>query len=209
MQVRRFTNYDQYVRVQTEANKAKLQHVWASEKEIRAVAGYVKRRLPQPSLGICHGVRNGWEVARLRAMLGIPVIGTELSDTATRFENVIQWDFHDVKEEWLDGVDFIYSNAWDHSYAPRFCLDQWMKCVKPTGRCFLEWSTAHDEGGCSDCDCFGASFEEYREIISQKYLVDDVLRISRRRWSRLRNALRFRPPRNRGWTRLVFVIRHR
>ena len=29
------------------------------------------------------------------------IIGTDISTTALNFENSIQWDFHDQKEEWI------------------------------------------------------------------------------------------------------------
>src|SRR5262249_44726855 len=113
--------------------------------------------------GVCHGVRNGWEVRKFRELLGINVLGTEISDTAKHYLGVIQWDFHRVKKEWLQNVDFIYSNALDHSYDPSFCLHQWMKCLKPTGRCFIQWTVFHSEGDIDGADCFGASFHEYQE----------------------------------------------
>ncbi|MEJ0015745.1 MAG: hypothetical protein WDN25_04115 [Acetobacteraceae bacterium] len=46
------------------------------------------------------------------------MLGTEISDTATQSSTTIQWDFHEVKPEWLNSVDFIYSVSWDHRYDP-------------------------------------------------------------------------------------------
>lgn len=175
MQLRKFKDYETYVEVQTTTNKEKLHKVWAQEDEIFQIASYIQVQIPQPTFGICHGVRNGWEVSKFQERLGIKVIGTEISDTATIFPNVIQWDFHQIKEEWVNNVDFIYSNALDHSYDPQFCLDQWMRCLKPTGRCFIQWTVFHSEGDIDGADCFGASFEEYQAFISRKYEIENTI----------------------------------
>ena len=58
--------------------------------------------------------------------MGCEFLGTGVSDLATQFPHTIQWDFHDVEPEWLDSADVIYSNSFDHSYAPQRCLDAWM-----------------------------------------------------------------------------------
>ena len=68
----------------------------------------------------------------------------------------IQWDFHKTKDEWIDSVDFIYSNSFDHSYDPEGCLNAWMGCVRPGGLCILEHSSAHGPGGVNELDPFGA-----------------------------------------------------
>lgn len=175
MQLRKFKDYNTYVEVQTATNKEKLHKVWAQEDEISQIASHIQSHMPKPTFGICHGVRNGWEVCKFQELLGINVIGTEISDTATNFPGVIQWDFHQIKEEWVNNVDFIYSNALDHSYDPQFCLDQWMRCLKPTGRCFIQWTVFHSEGDIDGADCFGASFEEYQAFINRKYEIEDTL----------------------------------
>lgn len=175
MRLLKFTDYDAYVKAQTATNKEKLHKVWAQEQEIAQIAACIKLRIPTPELGLCHGVRNGWEVQRFRELLGINIVGTEISETAVHYPGVIQWDFHEVKEEWIQNVDFIYSNALDHSYDPSFCLDQWMKCLKPTGRCFIQWTVFHGEGEVDGADCFGASFEEYKALISVRYEIEDTL----------------------------------
>ena len=50
--------------------------------------------------------------------INVNVLGTEISSTATNYPNTIEWDFHDVKEEWVSNVDIVYSNSIDHSYKP-------------------------------------------------------------------------------------------
>ena len=175
MRLLKFADYDTYVKAQTVTNKKKLHKVWVQEQEIARIVSCIKLRIPNAELGLCHGVRNGWEVQRFREQLGINVFGTEISETAENYPGVMRWDFHQVKEEWIQHVDFIYSNALDHSYDPSFCLNQWMKCLKRTGRCFIQWTVFHSEGDIDDADCFGASFEEYKALISSQYEIEDTL----------------------------------
>jgi hypothetical protein len=150
-------DYDRYRRIQEEGNKRKINAVWVIEDNIKFLSTYIKTLLPQPQLGICHGTRRGKEQEWFRKYLGCEVIGTEISETATTFPHTIQWDFHNVKPEWIDAVDFIYSNSFDHSYAPEQCLNTWMSCVKPGGLCILEHSSYHEPEQASELDPFGAS----------------------------------------------------
>ncbi len=150
-------DYERYRLVQEEGNKRKINSVWVIEENIEFLANYIKQLVPHAQFGICHGTRRGKEQEWFRKYLGCEVIGTEISATATTFPHTIQWDFHDVKPEWLDAVDFIYSNSFDHSYAPEKCLNAWMSCVKPGGLCVLEHSSYHEPDGSSELDPFGAS----------------------------------------------------
>ena len=156
---------EQYRKVQSEGNKKKLERVWVKEKNIVNLANYIESHMDAVSFGICHGTRRGMEQGWFADALECEVIGTEISDTATDFPNTIQWDFHDVKDEWLGRVDFIYSNSFDHSYDPEKCINAWMSCLKPGGVCIIEHSSAHDEKEASELDPFGAS------IINMPYLI--------------------------------------
>jgi hypothetical protein len=148
-------DYEQYRRVQVEGNHRKLANVWVVEENIAFLANYLRRL--QPTFGICHGTRRGKEQEWFRKHLQCEVIGTEISDTAAQFPHTIQWDFHEVKPEWVGAVDFIYSNSFDHSYDPEKCLNAWMSCLRPGGVCILEHSNMHDTMGASELDPFGAS----------------------------------------------------
>ena len=111
-----FSSYDHYRRAQQLTNEAKRDSVWVRDPEIDFISRIIAARMPQVTFGICHGVRNGHEVERFRRLLKCDVIGTEISSSAEQYAHVIEWDFHDVKDEWLNSVDFIYSNSLDHSY---------------------------------------------------------------------------------------------
>lgn len=156
-------DYERYRAVQTEGNHRKLANVWVLEENIAFLSEYLRSHLSGIEFGLCHGTRRGDEQAWFRKYLGCEVIGTEISDTATQFPHTIQWDFHEVKDEWVDSVDFIYSNALDHSYDPEKCLGAWMRCVRPGGFCIIEHTPRHERA--TELDPFGA------ELTLMPYLI--------------------------------------
>ena len=128
---------------------------------------------------MCHGTRRGDEQSYFIEGFDIfdlkpEVIGTEISDNATQFPNTIEWDFHIAKDEWIKNVDVIYTNSFDHSPKPKECLDIWMSCLKPNGVCVIEYSDICDSKS-GRIDCFGASLDEYKEFITEKYDIVDIL----------------------------------
>ena len=197
MKLLKFSTLDEYTRIQSETNEAKLDWVAATTAEMDFIAQQVRRWNPEAQFGICHGVRNGWEVEQLRQRLGVDVIGTDISPTAEQFPHCVQWDFHEVKPEWVGAVDFIYSNALDHSYDPALALQRWKSCLTGKGIVFLQWTHHHNETG--GADCFGASLREYVAMLGEHFdVVESFNTYSlRRRW---REQLR-------GWVRRVPVRR--
>ena len=175
------------------ANMEKLDTVWVTEEHLNEIAHVITTTLPHASAmsasplesvmaGICHGVRNGYEVHELQKLLGCTnIIGTDISHSAIQFDSVIEWDFHETKEEWIQRFDFIYTNSLDHSYDPFECIVQWMKCLKWNGACFIHWSIEHsfdpdapfrDDSSIEDeIDCFKIDLEELEaKIRSLGYL---------------------------------------
>ncbi len=162
-----YLSYEHYRRTQIEVNELKLGSVWADRSELARVADYVRSHIPEAAFGICHGARNGFEVAVLRELLDIEVIGTDISPTACDFPNLVQWDFHEPNPEWVRSVDFVYSNSWDHSYDFDRCLAVWMESLRPGGKCFLQWTRIHSEEGVHDADCFGLSLAELESRVGE------------------------------------------
>jgi hypothetical protein len=158
-------DYESYRQVQVDGNRKKLDDVWVREENIEFLAQYIRNRVGTPRFGLCHGTRRGLEQAWFSKRLTCQVLGTDIADTAEQFPNTIQWDFHNVKQEWLGAADFIYSNAFDHSYDPEKCLNAWMSCVRPGGLCILEHSSAHGPSGTSLLDPFGA------DLLQMPYLI--------------------------------------
>jgi len=164
-------NYEAYKQAQIAKNEKKINHVWVKEKELVLVSRKIEKYIPDASFGICHGVRNAWEVKKLRQLLDIEVIGTDIAPSATRFDHTIEWDFHEIKDEWRNKVDFIYSNSFDHSYDPEMCLDRWMKCIKKRkGICFIHWMSTN-ANKIDAADCFAANLREYQKMFNKKYKV--------------------------------------
>ena len=138
-------------------NKQKIDNVWVLEENIAFLADYIRNsNTDVPQFGICHGTRRGKEQEWFSKYLGCKVIGTEISDTAENFPNTLQWDFHETKAEWIDAVDFVYSNSFDHSYDPEECLNAWMSCVKSGGICIIEHTSKHSPLSANQLDPFGA-----------------------------------------------------
>jgi len=158
-------DYEQYRQAQVSANKRKIDSVWAQEENIRFLADYLRRTIVNPKFGICHGTRRGLEQCWFRQYLGCEVIGTEISETATEFPDTIQWDFHETKPEWLNSVDFIYSNSLDHSYDPERCLNAWVSCLRPSGILIIEHSA--DDVEARESDPFGAQLAVMPYLVLQ------------------------------------------
>merc|ERR1712232_125221 len=109
------------------------------------------------------------------------VWGTEISVLGRQFRfTVAPWDFHDVKPHWEGRVDFVYSNALDHSFDPPLALRAWMKSVAPDGALLLEHSfaggAAGDPGVLSDP--YQASMAQLQRLVllSGAFELCDVLR---------------------------------
>lgn len=147
-------DYELYKKIQINGNKAKLDGVWATEDNIKFLSEYLKKNLDQINFGLCHGTRRGKEQIWFRKFLNCEVIGTELSDNAKDFPYTIQWDFHDIKNEWINSADFIYSNSFDHTYDPEKCINAWVECLRKNGLCIIEHSS--NDHHASDLDPFGA-----------------------------------------------------
>ncbi|MBI5446214.1 MAG: hypothetical protein HY900_33995 [Deltaproteobacteria bacterium] len=147
-------DYQRYREVQIAGNKKKIEATWVLEENIAFLSRYIRKTVGDVAFGICHGTRRGKEQEWFRKHLGCEVIGTEISDTANDFPHTIQWDFHEAKPEWLNSVDFIYSNSFDHTYDPEKCLGVWMSCVKPGKICIIEHTSDHEKA--CELDPFGA-----------------------------------------------------
>jgi hypothetical protein len=182
----KYKDYEQYKKIQIEGNIKKINNCFVDENNIKFLSHYLKKNINNPKFGICHGTRQGKEQEWFRKYLGIEVIGTEISPTATKFPNTIQWDFHDVKKEWINNVDFIYSNSFDHSYKPKECLDAWMSCINKRGILILEWTNAHIE--MNKLDPFGADLNDYKKLILNKYTIKEILKAPTNRFWRFKKT---------------------
>lgn len=165
MKLKKYKSYEEYKDIQSSYSQMKKNCIWVHNSTLDYIVQQVKNITKTNLFGICHGVRNGYEVKYLQKKLPeSKIIGTEISDVSSNLDYVIQWDFHEIKNEWINNVDFIYTNSFDHSYNPELCITNWMKCInKENGICFIEWTSDHNVGGGPEypADCFGANLEEY------------------------------------------------
>ena len=172
MRLYKHKDYEDYKKSQIDKNVRKLKLVWVKPNEIVLMVKHINKHIPDAKFGICHGVRNAWEVKQFRKLLCMDVIGTDIAPSVSKFDNTIEWDFHKVKKEWINNVDFIYSNSFDHSYDPVMCLDQWMSCLTKKGICYIHWMKTN-ENKMDAADCFAAFQKEYRKMFNKKYKVID------------------------------------
>jgi len=170
-------DYDNYKETQIMGNRRKIDKIWAAEENIEYLSNYIKTTIQGAEFGLCHGTRRGREQEWFQKYLDAAVIGTEISPTAIQFPNTIEWDFHDVKPEWIDNVDFIYSNSLDHSYNPEKCLNAWMSCIRKGGVCVLEHTSGHESA--TRLDPFGAHIAVMPYLILRwgngRYFVREIL----------------------------------
>lgn len=177
MKIYEYKNYEEYVSAQTEATKRKINKQNCVENEIVFVSSLIKKEIPNASFGLCHGTRRGLEQEIFIRELEIDVLGTDICESASQFPNTIVWDFNKAKDEWLNSVDFIYSNSFDHAFDPEKCLKAWMSCIKKeTGICILHWDKQHN-GRAKASDPYSATLDEYLDMINScGFSVYDVVK---------------------------------
>ena len=182
MKILSFESYEEYRQIQVAANKLKYEQVFAEDPELKRVAAHFRAHGRGASLGLCHGVRNGYEVRKLRALLpAVNIVGTDISDTVGNVQNCIVWDMHEVKPEWFGAVGFMYSNSWDHTYDPDLLFARWSECLLADGRLYLSYTDLHSEKGINEStkiDVFGCSLDELTRIVQRRFVLEDLLEVS-------------------------------
>lgn len=160
-------DYETYKEIQTAANKAKINWRSVHQPNIEWLCDRLAESGNKLNRILCHGTRNGAEQSYFRAKLpDAEIIGTEISDTATQFPMTIQWDFHEVKPEWLGAIDVVFSNSWDHSYQPQKLFPAWLSCVAPGGAMVLEWSERHAKNDATAIDPFRAELPALMKFVT-------------------------------------------
>lgn len=163
MEIFQHDSLEQYRKAQIKRNKCKIDKVWAEEGFLNNIAKWLLQHLGEVNTGMCHGVRTGFEVQVFRGVLQSEVWGTDISPTVSDKPYCFEWDFHQIKDEWVDSFDFIYSNSLDHSYDPHMCLRSWFRCIRPNGICIIEWQ---HKKKVDSADCFTASYDEMEQLLS-------------------------------------------
>lgn len=133
-------DYDLYKECQVSLNVAKINSPGPNRKTMQSLYEKVIKKHREQAIehGVCHGTRRGSEQKHLRELTGCDqIFGTDISHTASEFENTIEWDFHEIKEEWIGKFDLIYTNSLDQSYDPIHCVRQWLKTLSVGGICVI------------------------------------------------------------------------
>ena len=163
MKIYDYENYQDYVDAQTEANKRKLNRVWTKQSVINKAKFYKEEAQDI----LCHGVRNGAELHMFRSVYGAGnIIGTEISETATQFPNVVQHDFQDVREEWVGQFDIVYSNSFDHAFDPERTLTAWKDQLKEDGVVIIELMIGN-ENRSKRTDPLEISQKEFKDLAAK------------------------------------------
>jgi hypothetical protein len=161
----KYKNYEEYKKVQIKFNKLKIDNVWADNAVLSCIVNFLKKNRESESklFGLCHGSRNGYEQNYLAKEIGLPckILGTDISPTANKFSNSIVHDFHDQRKDWLNKMDFVYSNSLDQSFDPERALSIWLAQVKVGGFLIIELSLQHEPNGASEMDPFGIKCEYF------------------------------------------------
>ena len=146
----KYKDYESYKEAQNRAYIRKKANVFVDKNEVDILIcdyifkfflnGYPKDKEINV---LCHGVRNGREVTLFSEALfdrgyeQTKVIGTEIGDKSSKKleleGEIIEWDFHKVKEEWIGNIDIIYSNSFDHTIDPYKTLQTWKEQLKDDG----------------------------------------------------------------------------
>jgi hypothetical protein len=187
-------DYATYKAVQQAGNLHKINLVSANEAALVQLATAVEE-LTDVKFILCHGTRNGAEQRYFRSVFPkAMIIGTEISDTALQFPDTIQWDFHEVKPEWIGRVDLLYSNSWDHTYDPKTLFGAWGRCISPQGVMALEHTQGHMPDRRAVLDPFGATVEGLEKTVCDNSSLQFVSILKSSDFAKDRKFLLFRQP---------------
>ena len=163
MKIYQYKNYQEYKKIQTEANVKKLDNVWINEQTLKKIKSHKKNA----ENILCHGVRNTKELIYFEKYYpSAKILGTEISHTANKFKNVVEWDFHNVNNKWINHFDIVYSNSWDHSYDPIKSLNTWKDQLSENGYMFLEHGFGEKENKSKSTDPLEIYDSEIIKIIN-------------------------------------------
>ena len=166
-------DYDSYLDTQKSKTSLRLKpflegkekqekQFWSSKERMKQIAEYCLEYFGETVInGICHGTRTGAEQKMLQDELpkGSFIFGTEIEPSAKNISNTLIWDFHDIKKEWENKFDLIYSNSHDQAHNPKKALKNWIKSLKKGGLLFLEHSRGHGRLRANHIDPWGVETE--------------------------------------------------
>ena len=84
---------------------------------------------------------------------------------------------HEVKDGWVNNVDFIYSNSFDHTYDIDLCLERWLSCLNDRGILLMHFGYFGKKKSVTPGNCFLASESEYKELVTKHGKLLDIIEI--------------------------------
>ena len=162
MKTYKYKSYQQYKKVQNDANARKEWWVWVSKETIDEVC-----RLYGPAKNIlCHGTRNGAEQKYFyENNPGSYVIGSEIAESAIKYERTVKWDFGQYNPKWEGKFDIVYSNSFDHAYNPEECIQIWRDQLNENGEMYIEWTTEEKQVKVSDP--VGGTLDDLKQLLER------------------------------------------
>ena len=145
-----------------EGKEEQEKQFWSTKERMKQIAEYSMEYFGEPVInGICHGTRTGAEQKMLQDELpkGSYIFGTEIEPSAEKITNTLIWDFHEIKEDWENKFDLIYSNSHDQAHDPEKAINNWIKSLKKGGLLFLEHSRSHGRLRANHIDPWGVETE--------------------------------------------------
>ena len=184
-----YKDYQEYVDIQTETNKAKIDAVWVMQEEIMSLCEYVKDNYSDEIHNVmCHGARNGTEVRYFKENLSDNWIveGNDISETASDYE-LYQWDMQNYNEKWKNKFSIQYTNSFDHVYKPLEALESFMKQCTHDGSVFIQWIENLNNKPLAS-DPLSMNLKELKEMCSNYASVVNVLDSGMNRVVRKKNT---------------------
>jgi hypothetical protein len=168
IKIYKYKDYNEYKETQIFYNKKKLHHIWADESSLLKISDFIKENINKKEIkGLCHGSRNGFEQEFFNYNItNSNVIGTDISETAKDFKNSVEWDFHEINENWINNFDFVYTNSLDQSYDPKLALTVWLQQVNKNGYLIIEHSDQHGVRASGKMDPFGVESNFFPYLLS-------------------------------------------
>ena len=169
VKIYKYKDYEEYKNTQIYWNKKKINHVWADKESLLLISNFINNNITKECInGLCHGSRNGFEQEFFNTNIkNSKTIGTDISETANDFKNSVVWDFHEVKNDWINHFDFIYTNSLDQSYDPKKALTTWLGQINKNGYIFIEHTDQHSVRSSGKMDPFGIEANFFPYLLSE------------------------------------------
>ena len=162
VKIYKYKNYDEYKNTQVFWNIKKINHVWADKDSLLLISNFINENIVKDNIkGLCHGSRNGFEQEFFNSNI----------------KNSVVWDFHEIKNDWLDQFDFIYTNSLDQSYDPQKALTTWLGQINNGGYIFIEHTDQHSVRTSGKMDPFGVESNFFPYLLSEWFGHDISIKI--------------------------------